>query len=212
VDRVIMFDYDGVIADSLEVFSSAGAAAFRAAGYPQYATPESVVAFHEQNWFDALAAAGIPDATALEIEDAIGLACRTSTDLQPFPGMREAIAQLANENTVIIITSSGSAIVEAFLSDHGITGITRVMGFDVDTSKVRKIGLVKAEHGDAAEYWYVGDTVGDMDEARRAGVRSVAVTWGWHSAERLAEAAPDRLVHEPADLVELFGRRGGGTA
>lgn len=50
----------------------------------------------------------------------------------------------------------------------------------------------------------VGDTVGDVRAAREAGVRVVAVTWGYEAPELLAAAQPDALVHEPRALVSLL--------
>ncbi len=40
--KLIMFDYDGVIVDSLRVFTDACAKAFHAAGLPQFGTVEAV--------------------------------------------------------------------------------------------------------------------------------------------------------------------------
>jgi len=50
----------------------------------------------------------------------------------------------------------------------------------------------------------VGDTVGDVLEARAAGVGTVGVAWGWHGVERLRRVKPDRMVHAPSDLLDLF--------
>ena len=113
-------------------------------------------------------------------------------------------ASLAADNTLLIITSSRARVVESFLIAHGIAGITRVIGSDHETSKTARISLVKAEYGAGSEYWYVGDTVGDIVEGNAAGVRTVAVGWGWHEAERLLEARPDRLACRPADLLDLL--------
>ena len=52
--------------------------------------------------------------------------------------------------------------------------------------------------------YYVGDTKGDMIEGKKAGALTVAVTWGWHTREKLADASPDHMVHTPAELVTLL--------
>lgn len=44
---------------------------------------------------------------------------------------------------------------------------------------------------------------GDVREAREAGVRTVAVTWGWHPRERLERACPDVLIDKPEDLLRF---------
>jgi phosphoglycolate phosphatase len=82
------------------------------------------------------------------------------------------------------------------------------MGSDGETSKVAKMTAVRAEFGDGRDYWYVGDTVGDIVEAKEAGVHTIAAGWGWHSAGRLLDAHPEYLVKAPAGLLSILdGRR-----
>ena len=54
------------------------------------------------------------------------------------------------------------------------------------------------------EIYYVGDTKGDMIEGKQAGAVTVAVTWGWHTAENLAQASPDHLVNTLSALENLL--------
>jgi len=42
-----------------------------------------------------------------------------------------------------------------------------------------------------------------MKEGRQAGVKTVAVTWGWHSREKLAATGPDYLLDRPEELLKL---------
>jgi pyrophosphatase PpaX len=49
---------------------------------------------------------------------------------------------------------------------------------------------------------YVGDSPFDVQAAKAAGVRAVAVTWGRiHDEERLAREEPDALVHTAEELL-----------
>jgi len=50
----------------------------------------------------------------------------------------------------------------------------------------------------------VGDGATDIEAGRRAGVRTCAVTYGFTSAEMLAAARPDHLIHRFAELRDLF--------
>ncbi len=50
---------------------------------------------------------------------------------------------------------------------------------------------------------YVGDSPVDVEVSRNAGVFSVAVSWGYHDAERLYVAGPDRVISRPCSLLEL---------
>ena len=52
-----------------------------------------------------------------------------------------------------------------------------------------------------AEAAYVGDSPFDIEAAKAAGLRAIAVTWGGiHGEERLRAAAPDAIVSTPAEL------------
>ncbi len=50
----------------------------------------------------------------------------------------------------------------------------------------------------------IGDSTPDIETARNAGMRSVAVMWGFYDRDRLLAANPDRTVESPAELTELF--------
>ena len=50
----------------------------------------------------------------------------------------------------------------------------------------------------------VGDRRHDIDGARACGVASVAVTWGFGSAEELAAATPDHTVSSVGELRSLL--------
>jgi phosphoglycolate phosphatase len=199
-DKLIMFDFDGVIADSLDDQSRAFVDTLRAHGLDELATPSTFLDFTETNWFEALAASGVPERVVTEVEDAFGAV--PSPDL--FPEMAAVIERLAAEHPVVVITSSRTADVQAILDEHGVTGVAEVMGGDVEPSKTLKIRSARRRYGESREAWYVCDTVGDVHEARDAGAVTVGVAWGWHGEERLLSAEPDLIARRPGDLFDLF--------
>ena len=198
--KLIMFDFDGVIVDSLDHQCRAFVETVRAEGFADLATAEQFLEFTESNWFEALAAAGVPPTVVSEVENAFGAA--PSPEL--FPEMATVIERLAAAHRVIVITSSRTDVVERVLAKHSVRGVAEVVGGDQDESKTRKIDNARRRFGRALAAWYVGDTVGDILEARRAGVGTVGVAWGWHGVERLRRANPDHMAHAPSDLLDLF--------
>ncbi|MEO7097802.1 MAG: HAD-IA family hydrolase [Luteolibacter sp.] len=50
----------------------------------------------------------------------------------------------------------------------------------------------------------IGDSTMDLETAKNAGMKSIAVTWGFHDRERLLAAKPDQLADDPAALLELL--------
>ncbi len=117
--------------------------------------------------------------------------------------MGELLGRLSRRNTLVIITASRANTVERALARHGISGVAEVLGADTATSKVRRIDLARAHHGRHLKPWYIGDTVGDILEAKAAGVGSVGVAWGWQSVDKLRAAEPDFIAYSPNDLLVL---------
>lgn len=198
-----MLDYDGTIVDSLGVFCDACISVFRRRGFPRLATCEQATALLEDNWFAALAAAGVPQEVTDELEDAFAASAWAENAPSPFAGMPGVIERLAKRNTIVVVTSVRKPDVEGVLARHHVAGIAEIIGSDTEPSKVRKIQMARERHGDGLKPWYVGDTVGDIVEAREAGVASVGVAWGWGGADRLRAAAPDLIVYRPDDLLVL---------
>ena len=46
----------------------------------------------------------------------------------------------------------------------------------------------------------IGDSTMDLETARRAGMRAIAVTWGYHDRERLIEAGATHMIDHPHEL------------
>ncbi len=122
-----------------------------------------------------------------------------------FKGIPEAFEELAKENLIYIITSNSTPAVESFI-DGSLLGVKEVLGSDKEKNKVKKIKKIIDQHNEIAitDFWFIGDTKGDILEGNEAGVNTVAVSWGWHSLELLEEAIPYQIVDTPAELVLLF--------
>lgn len=50
----------------------------------------------------------------------------------------------------------------------------------------------------------IGDSTMDLETARNAGMKSIAVTWGFHDRSRLLAAGADALAEDPASLLNLL--------
>jgi phosphoglycolate phosphatase len=199
--KLIMFDYDGVIVDSLDVFATTFLAASHACGYTGIKTHEQVVRLFDGNFFEKLAQLGL---SSDKIDEILRDAYRRKvqkyfTEVRPFQGMQESLNALSGRNVLAVITSNDSQLVWQFLEKEGMACFDAVVGADQERSKVTKIRNIMARYQDLPAF-YVGDTKGDMIEGRQAGAVTVAVTWGWHSVEKLTEGTPDYMVHSVAEL------------
>jgi len=52
----------------------------------------------------------------------------------------------------------------------------------------------------------IGDSTMDLETARHAGMRAIAVTWGFQDRERLVAAGAEFLATGPAELLEILAK------
>ncbi|NLF39364.1 HAD hydrolase-like protein [bacterium] len=202
--RLLMFDFDGVIADSLEQFERALNAACAATGLAPVGDRDAVLSLFDENMLDALKARGLDERARPAFLGALRNAlARECGSIALFPGMAGVLNELALAHHVCIITSNISDVVRDVLRANGVRGIRAILGSEKDASKTRKISRAIAACP-GCEAFYFGDTVGDMREAREAGVAPVAVAWGWHGGQRLMSAQPAHSVHSPRDLLARY--------
>lgn len=204
MSRVVMFDFDGVVADSLDVFYAEFSAAVRELGYHKLDSREALLKLFEGNVIANLIKAGFPIWRLKKLGQQFGpRIAEASARVPPFDGMPELLGRIAQHYPTYVITSNTTATVEVFLARYGVEGVRDVLGADKEASKVKKIKAVRKLHPDHAP-WYIGDTKGDMLEANAAGAVSVAAAWGWHDVATLRTGRPKHLVHRPEELGVLL--------
>ena len=200
---LVMFDYDGVIVDSYEQDYKDFIQLCRAHGleinskdeYDRLLDDNCYKVMKEYYGLDE----GAIDAILKDWEKV----SENYVNMPIFKGMQDAVKKIAEKHTVIVITSNISTLVSTVLRNNGITEFEDILGADADKSKIKKIRRAMEMYPSDISY-YIGDTTGDVIEAREAGAKTIAVTWGYHSAERLKRTEPDYLVNTPEELTALL--------
>lgn len=204
MNRVLIFDFDGVVADSLEVLFEVFTGVCVEMGFDRINSREAFLNLFERNPLRRLFWTGFPLWRLKELARRFRPRIEEASDrIHPFEKMPEVLCELARHDPVYVVTTNVTAMTRKFLDRHRIEGIQDVIGLDVEPSKVKKIRHVMKRHPGCQGY-YICDTKGDIYEARRAGVATVAVGWGWHSLPRLEEARPQHVVESPEQLLDLF--------
>ncbi len=198
---LVMFDYDGVIVDSLSGFLEGWTRACGACGF-EIRSPEEAISLFDENVYVSMGRQGVDNATIDRILDLYKTSGNNS-GVEMFPGMANALETIAIRNKVIIITSNLSTAARAVLERNNVRCVADVIGAEHEKSKIKKITGMMARFPELTPY-YVGDTRGDMLEGREAGALTIGVTWGWHTTAKLKEGCPDYLVDTPAELASLF--------
>jgi phosphoglycolate phosphatase len=202
---VVMFDHDGVLADSLVAFTRSFIWASQSHGHPEIASPSQVVALFNANIYESMLALGMDDDEVKTIVDTASVALAKATDVHLFPGISELLAGLAPQYEIVVVTSNHGDLVQNFLDrEHQACHVVAILGSEAGASKMEKIRSVIAGHPRQRVFNYVGDTRGDMIESVQAGASPVGAAWGWHSAETLAGAGAVHVVQNPAVLLRYL--------
>jgi phosphoglycolate phosphatase len=128
-------------------------------------------------------------------------------EVHPPKGLVEVLNKIHDSGryTMSILTSNHRKNVLKFLAEHSMGWFDEVQATHGVLSKKRRVKkYIRQNNLDPQNLYYVGDTNVDVESARRAGARSVAVTWGLNTSEALARTKPDYLVDHPSELLDIF--------
>jgi len=128
--------------------------------------------------------------------------------VEPFDGMIDVIRQLHTDGYQLFIASSNSSRnIKHLLRREGVLSCFRAVRSSAGiTGKPALIKqLLVRYHLSRRTTWYVGDETGDVVSASRAGVRSLAVGWGFADPEKLRQMGPDAFASAPEDIPRIIG-------
>lgn len=128
--------------------------------------------------------------------------------IQPLPGMAMALGETQNLGYRLgILTSNSEENVRAFLQNHDLNVFEFVKTCSKLLGKGRVLrGLLKNHGLSAKDILFVGDEVRDIQAAQETGVHVAAVAWGYNSTKALESQAPDYLLETPEALLDLLRR------
>jgi len=196
--EIILFDFDGVIVDTFEMSYQIAKKMM-----PQiYRTHDDYRASFEGNIYEQVK--GLTDDFNKHHDHWFE---RYSPKLivQPLiTGMKKVLVELSKKYILIIISSSITSPIKEYCKKHDVYDLfDEIFGADVHLSKVDKINMVfKKYDAKAKDCVFITDTLGDMKEAAKSGVKAIAVTWGFHDLVRLKKGKPETIVKKPNLLVK----------
>jgi phosphoglycolate phosphatase len=201
--KAIMFDYDGVIADSFECFFGAYQKACYEVGLDELANKAVILELFESNFYEAVHRK-FNKSGCREFLKALGRCLEEAgLNYKVFDGMVEVLEKISERANIFIVTANIGGIVRKHLAANGINAISKILGAEVATSKIERINRIKQMLPEA-QYFFVTDTLGDIIEAKAAGTRVIAVQWGWHDLKTLKKGEPDYIIGAPLDLLTIL--------
>lgn len=212
--KLIIFDFDGTLADTYELIIKTNQAAMEAMDYP--VRDEEAIRATIGLPLEAGIRALYPDLP----EEALPQWCATyrrifdvyKTRYLPvlFPEVKETLEWLRDKGFVLTVASSRQSVsLNAFLRDLGILPCFRyVLGADnVSRAKPDPEPVLKTLRDlgySAGKTLVVGDMPVDILMGSRAGAGTVGVTYGNSNRAQLLEAGADFVLDHFSELQGLF--------
>lgn len=214
--RLIIFDLDGTLLNTIADLAQSTNHALHALGYPTH--EESAYNFMVGNGINKLFERALPEGEKNE-ENVLRVRkefipyydVHNADKSRPYPGISELLEQLQAKGLQIAVASNKYQAATEKLIAHYFPGIrfTAVFGqregvnVKPDPTIVEDIlAIAKVAKEDVL---YVGDSGVDMQTAINAGVTSCGVTWGFRPRAELESFQPDNIVDKAADILKLIG-------
>ncbi|WP_164016824.1 HAD hydrolase-like protein [Pyxidicoccus trucidator] len=203
--RLVIFDFDGTLADSLPWIRSVFNDMADRFGFSRL-TPTEFEAMRGMSGREIMARTKVPMWRLPAIVSHMRkekLSAAATTPL--FPGVPELLGALKDAGVTVAIVSSDSE-----LSVRTVLGplAASVAHFDCGAAIFGKAArfrrMLKRTKVPAAEALSVGDEIRDLEAAREARLPSAAVGWGYALPEALARHAPTHLFRSVAELRSVL--------
>ncbi|MBJ7295991.1 MAG: HAD-IA family hydrolase [Dolichospermum sp.] len=205
--KVIIFDFDGTIADTVDALVTIANRLALEFGYVPINSQELVLlrnlTAREIIKYSGVSLFKIP----FMVIKVKGELKHKIPELTPIEGINAALIELHNQGYHLgIITSNSQENVNQFLKFHNLdylfdfiySGVT-IFGKTTIINNVLRQKQFKPE-----VVIYVGDETRDVESAKKANIKVVAVSWGFNSSEALGKQNPDFLIHHPCELLAVI--------
>jgi HAD superfamily hydrolase (TIGR01549 family) len=202
----IIFDFDGTIADSLEVvgdifyemtqhreLSDAEIAKIRQMSLRQVAKKLHV------HWWQ------IP----ILLMRGRKIMAGKAEEINIFKGIPETLKQLKADGHKLMVMSSNSAkTIRVILRRNNLDGYFVKIYGDIglfSKAQVLRRVLLTNRLGRKTSY-YIGDEERDVEASLRVGIHCIAVAWGFSDTQRLREMHPYGIALKPSDIIKIINQ------
>lgn len=185
-EKIIIFDFDGVIVDSFDIAYDVNKLA------RPTITRERYQAIFNGNFADAK----YEDKNVKEIDFFYEYGKRFK-HLSIDQNIKDSIIKLSQDYKLFIVSSTINSIIEEYLKRHGLLeAFTEILGFDIETSKVKKFNMIFEKYNITPNQTiFLTDTSGDINEAKEAKINFiVGILGGYQNEENIRKANPNAIV------------------
>jgi HAD superfamily hydrolase (TIGR01549 family) len=204
--KVIIFDFDGTLADTIDILLSITNRLSAEFGFKS-ATKEELAQLSNLNSWQILQYSGISIFKFPLLIRRLKAELHSEVpQIQLFPGIKEVLVELKKRGFQLgIITSNSRENVLGALEKNGLQDTFTFIYSGSTFGKHKVINKwLRIENINTEKVVYVGDEIRDIDAAKKTGIKVIAVGWGFNSPQALAAQNPNFLIERPQELIEIM--------
>jgi phosphoglycolate phosphatase len=192
--KAIIFDFDGVIADTYDF----NMGITKEVGHD--VSHEDFKAHHDGNCLEKPRIVFTEESA----DNFFSKYFEKITDVKPFFSL-ENIQTLKKISALYIISSTKEQSIKKFLNHNSLNYFDEILGCDFHKSKVEKFKYLLNKYNlKPDEVIFVSDTLGDILEANKVNVKTIAVNYGFHDLDRLKKGSPFKIVSNFDELLKVI--------
>jgi len=203
----IIFDFDGTIADTLELGVTISNSISDKHGYKKISNQEQLDSLRNLSTQKAIKAIGISYFKLPSVANAFRKELSKSIQLlKPIEGIPEVVKELSKSYKLGIVTSNSQKNIEEFLHNNKISNCFEYFSSGIRLFQKNKSvkSILKSANLNKDQVLMIGDETRDVEAARKVGLPIISVTWGFHTKAVLEKFNPDNIIDRPAELLPLL--------
>lgn len=212
--KLIIFDLDGTLLNTIADLAQSTNHALQVLGYPTH--EESAYNFMVGNGINKLFERALPEGEKSE-ENVLRVRkefipyydVHNADKSQPYPGIPELLEQMQEKGMQLAVASNKYQAATEKLIAHYFPNIrfTAVFGqregINVKPDPTVVFDILKIAQVAKEEVLYVGDSGVDMQTAAYAGVTACGVTWGFRPRAELETFHPAHVVEQASEIAAI---------
>jgi len=195
-----------VLIDSLKGVIEVSSTFCRSISHEPVSTAEIIGTLEDMTYYGLARSIGLTTGQSEQYADYVFEKFQDTGSSMPFfPGIESMLHHLAPSDMAIVSGNARDVITAKLAAHHLAKAAPCILGAFEPGDKAEKIrNACRYFNADPASTCMIGDAVSDIRQAKKAGVQSIAVTWGWQSRELLAKNEPDYIVESVDELADLL--------
>lgn len=208
VEKLVVFDFDGVIADTLERIVYHANIVSKKYGVFEKITSDVIKNMSPMEFETIGIEIGLSQNESIEFSKDMVQAFSVDKAVIPiFQDIEYVLRKLEKKYVLVIISGNSSISINRVLNAHKIGGLFSDIftkeGFGSKKDKLKTV--VTKYRCNPSEVYFIGDAESDIQAAEYCRVNSIAVFWGNQNKDILVKSNPKYTVEKPMELLGILG-------